>query len=367
LLIAGMFSFFNAGSGTNQSNHMYKLGPVHQGVTERGCKTASDSYILWPARIGAFSVVVGNHYDRPDTSDLPFSYLIEHNGESVLVPGTNLRKVGLVRDAGKWPKRDRRKDRQRLDLINFELLGPYVIQKILRGSELLAAHKSGPKAKADCFSCPGVKIENVSVDNGLRYYGLAVDKFIGDCVIGRLENKQFETMDQLRAALEPETKGATGRWVDLAGLFAPEEVVQKMLADIDSGAVATLEQVTQAFKSMYDNSRAYEWSWASNLLQQRSGKGIEELTAEEVIELVTRWKKAADKLGRYHLADAQKEYTGAVQTGYGLDGDEETKAADFEAVRGTFEENSFVCEIEESISRNAGRFDRLIGRLEKLR
>ncbi|GAG25168.1 unnamed protein product, partial [marine sediment metagenome] len=29
LLIAGLFSFLNAGSGTNQSNHSYKLGPVH--------------------------------------------------------------------------------------------------------------------------------------------------------------------------------------------------------------------------------------------------------------------------------------------------------------------------------------------------
>ncbi|MDD4158647.1 MAG: DUF4954 family protein, partial [Proteiniphilum sp.] len=32
LLIAGMFSFMNAGSGSNQSNHMYKLGPIHQGI-----------------------------------------------------------------------------------------------------------------------------------------------------------------------------------------------------------------------------------------------------------------------------------------------------------------------------------------------
>ena len=46
LLIAGMFSFMNAGSGSNQSNHMYKLGPIHQGIMERGAKTSSDSYIL---------------------------------------------------------------------------------------------------------------------------------------------------------------------------------------------------------------------------------------------------------------------------------------------------------------------------------
>jgi hypothetical protein len=50
LLIAGIYSFMNAGSGSNQSNHMYKLGPIHQGIMERGSKTTSDSYLLWPAQ-----------------------------------------------------------------------------------------------------------------------------------------------------------------------------------------------------------------------------------------------------------------------------------------------------------------------------
>ena len=77
LLIASHFSFFNAGSATNQSNHMYKLGPYHHGFMERGCKTGSNSYILWPSHIGAFSTVIGSHYDNVDTSDFPFSYIIK--------------------------------------------------------------------------------------------------------------------------------------------------------------------------------------------------------------------------------------------------------------------------------------------------
>ena len=75
LLIAGLFSFFNAGSGSNQSNHMYKLGPVHQGILERGSKTGSFSYMMWPCRVGAFSVVIGKHYVNFDTANLPFSYI----------------------------------------------------------------------------------------------------------------------------------------------------------------------------------------------------------------------------------------------------------------------------------------------------
>ena len=86
LLIAGMFSFMNAGSGSNQSNHMYKLGPIHQGIMERGAKTSSDSYLLWPAKVGAFSLVMGRHVNHQDTSNMPFSYLIEQQNTSYIMP-----------------------------------------------------------------------------------------------------------------------------------------------------------------------------------------------------------------------------------------------------------------------------------------
>ena len=137
LLIAGMFSFMNAGSGSNQSNHMYKLGPIHQGAMERGAKTTSDSYILWPAKVGAFSLVMGRHVNTADTSDLPFSYLIEQQNTTYLVPGVNLRSVGTIRDAQKWPKRDKRKDPNCLDQINYNLLSPYTIQKMMKGCKIL--------------------------------------------------------------------------------------------------------------------------------------------------------------------------------------------------------------------------------------
>ncbi|NAW49767.1 DUF4954 family protein, partial [Salmonella sp. gx-f5] len=56
LLIGGMFSFYNAGSATNFSNHAYKMGPMHWGILERGSKTASGAYLLMPATLGTYSV-----------------------------------------------------------------------------------------------------------------------------------------------------------------------------------------------------------------------------------------------------------------------------------------------------------------------
>jgi len=325
LLIAGLFSFLNAGSGTNQSNHMYKLGPAHQGVVERGSKTASDSYLLWPAKVGAFTIVMGRHYRNSDTSDLPFSYLIEREDESVLVPGVNLRSVGTVRDARKWPKRDRRKDPKKLDHINFKLLSPYTIQKMLNGRQLLLNLKATSGETSDYFTYHSVKIKNSSLDKGIEFYQIGIDKFLGNCLIKQLENKQFKNMDEVRAALSPEADTGPGKWVDLAGLFAPEQAVQKMLGDIEDGTISTLEQVTKAFRTMHGNYAAYEWAWAENVLQQRLGKTVDKMTPDDIIELITKWKQAVVELDHRLYADAKKEFAATAQIGYGLDGDEETK------------------------------------------
>jgi len=370
LLIAGLFSFLNAGSGTNQSNHMYKLGPVHQGIVERGSKTASDSYILWPAKVGAFTVVMGRHYRNSDTSDLPFSYLIEHEDESILVPGVNLRSVGTVRDARKWPKRDRRKDPQKLDHINFKLLSPYTIQKMLNGCQLLINLKATSGENTEYFTYHNVKIKKSSLEKGIKLYQIGTNKFLGNCLIKRLENPPeggFKNIDELRAALQPETNMGTGKWADLAGLLAPQIAVQKMLDEIENGTIGTLQQLTEGFQLMHDNYPAYEWAWAVNILQQQLGKTIEKITADDIIELTTNWKTAVVELDHQLYEDARKEFAATAQTGFGIDGDEQTKHLDFAAVRGTFEKDSFVAEIEQHIIKKTELGNELIARMEKLR
>ena len=101
LLIAGMFSFFNAGSGTNQSNHLFKCGAVHQAVHRRGCKFASGAYVMSPAIEGVYTMIMGRHTHHHDTSVFPFSYLLEQEGRSALLPGANLSSYGTVRDIEK--------------------------------------------------------------------------------------------------------------------------------------------------------------------------------------------------------------------------------------------------------------------------
>lgn len=366
MLIAGLYSFLNAGSGTNQSNHLYKLGPVHQGIVERGSKTASDSYILWPARVGAFTVVMGRHYKNSDTSDLPFSYLIEHEDESILVPGVNLRSAGTIRDARKWPRRDRRKDPAKLDLINFKLLSPYTVQKMLRGRQLLESLAAEPSQEHDYHTYHNVRIKNSSISKGIDFYKMGISKFLGNCLLKRLEGAELASAEQLRSILSLSTETGSGEWLDLAGLFAPREVIENLLGEIQSGKFSSLEDLAKAFETIYNDYPEYEWAWAGTILQQQLGKSIDEITADEIIKLTEDWKSAVLKLDEMLYDDAGKEFSGSVQTGFGVDGDEDVKIADFEAVRGRFEDNSFVMEIEKHMNAKSELGDELIGRLKKL-
>jgi len=238
---------------------------------------------------------------------------------------------------------------------------------MLAGCQLLANLKATSGQNTDYFTYNSVRIKNSALDRGIKLYQIGIDKFLGNCLIKRLENRQFKSIDELREAFAPKTDAGPGKWVDLAGLFVPEEAVQKMLCDIENGTISTLEQLTDAFESMYNNYAAYEWGWTANVLQQCLGKALERITADDIIELVTKWKTAVVELDRMLCADAKKEFAATAQIGYGLDGGKEIKQSDFEQVRGTFEENSFVSEIEDHIIGKTSLGDELISRMKTLR
>lgn len=367
LLIAGMFSFLNAGSGSNQSNHLYKLGPIHQGIVERGSKTTSDSYILWPAKIGAFSLIMGRHVSHPDTSDLPFSYLIEQNNQTYLVPAVNLRSVGTIRDAQKWPKRDKRTDSQHLDFINFNLLSPYTIQKMLTGVEVLHTLQKISGETSEEYSYQSAHIKNGSLKKGIRFYSMAINKFLGNSIIKRLENLTFGSDEDIRRRLHPDHEQGSGEWVDLAGLIAPQKEITDLIARIESGEMTSVEQIHAVFQQLHNNYYQLEWTWAWEVMQKWYNINPDTVTATDVINIVNIWKDAVVTLDKMLYEDAQKEFSMTAQTGFGADGNQKQKVIDFEQVRGAFENNPFVETVKKHIDAKTALGNELIERVGKVK
>lgn len=349
LLIAGMFSFMNAGSGSNQSNHMYKLGPIHQGIMERGAKTASDSYILWPAKVGAFSLVMGRHANHQDTSSLPFSYLIEQQNTSFIMPGANLRSVGTQRDARKWPKRDGRTDPDMLDCINFNLLSPFTANKMIEGVNLLKGLQAA-SGESDIYSFQSGKIKKSSLLKGIKIYSLALDKFLGNSLVSRLQKYAPATLEELHSALKPSSSKGSGKWIDLAGLIAPKSEVSALMDDIEAGKIKDIAAVDARFHEMFNNYYDYEWTWAYEAFRSWYGIDLSKVTLDELAAFVRKWNSSVVEMDNALIEDAHKEFSLSMMTSFGSDGGETTRQADFEQVRGgSFEADPFVQSLREHI------------------
>lgn len=187
LLIGSMFSFYNAGSATNFSNHAYKMGPMHWGVLERGTKTASGAYLLMPATIGSFSVCFGKLMHHPNTQALPFSYLIAYGDKMTLSPGRNITTVGLYRDIRKWPKRDRRSPKCHKSIVNFDWLSPFSVGEILRGKRILENLRQASGDNVTSYNYHEYVINASSLKKGIKYYDIALRIYMG-AVLKRAHN-----------------------------------------------------------------------------------------------------------------------------------------------------------------------------------
>ncbi|MFC1504714.1 DUF4954 family protein [Spirochaetota bacterium] len=353
LLIAGYLSFYNAGSGTNQSNHMYKLGPLHQGILERGCKTGSFSYLLWPSKIGAFTAVIGKHYANFDTSIFPFSYINESDGMSVLTPGMNFFTVGTLRDGEKWPNRDKRSGDKKLDLITFDVLSPYTIQKMIQAVNVLTELYEKADKSDEYVTYRGVKIKRLLLKTCKRYYSMAIHKFFGDVLIERIENMKAKTIKDI-LTYDKNGEGSETEWFDIGGLICPKAKIDSIIASVTDGTIKSYAELYDSLVQIHESYAAGKWNYMLNAYKEENGSELSKEPNENIQKLLDLWKKSSVKYYNMILNDAEKEFDEGTKLSFGIDGN---KDEDFEAVRGNFRSNSFVKKLHQNIDEVNNKYD----------
>ncbi len=292
LLIGGSFMMFNAGSGTNQSNHLYKLGPIHHGSMGRGCKCASDSYIMWPARIGDFTMVSGRHYTHPDTRKFPFSYLIaEADGRSRLLPGENLCKCGTARDIAKWPARDRRHAGNRLDIISHDAPNAAITANITKALSFIEAHSN---ATSD-IETDGVLISPHALRKAHTYYTNAIMRYAGSRILAAAESGALPGGRHCE------------EWTDLAGYVIPSGTLRAITGRLRQGDIADTAALAAAIAGTQQAAAEEETKYALSL----AGKWMERfgiLPGEtETSVLLRGYLQAEEEYLALVLGDAARE------------------------------------------------------------
>lgn len=351
LLIACQTSFFNAGSGSNQSNHSYKLGPNKYGILERGVKLASGSYLYWPMRVGAFSTILGHHTLHADFSSFPFSYLIEERGKTVLVPAVALRSVGVMRDADKWPKRDGRASYLAMiedwladgeDLTTFSLFNPYIIARMKTGIDILKTlsirHEeeiSGIEAGLDpmktYFILQGGYVSSNSLLRAIALYENAILYYTLGAVVTRIASG----MDLLASG------EGCGDWCDYGGYIAPKKEVERHWEEL-RGSSLSLDIPFSLFPFNRERMAQWEWNWISKMLEKHWGIHPSLAGKEKIKEWISLWKKSVQVIFTDFLNDAKKEFAPALQFIYGSEGTKEEQLVEFQAINGTYETHPFV-------------------------
>ena len=314
LLIAGLFSFFNAGSGSNQSNHLFKSGPVHQAVHLRGGKFASGAYIMAPAVEGPFTMVMGHHKAHHDTTEFPFSYLLEKEGRSCLLPGVNLTSYGTVRDLAKWPERDRRTVGR--DVVDFAAENPYLCGLMLRAVDRLhRLEEAHPEAESYLYN--RTVIRAAAARRGVGLYNKAVVAALGAMLAAGSDRPAYD---------------GSGDWLDIAGQYITRREVDRIVAAIESGELNDFAAIDNRFRIFHLHYTDYARSWAEQVYAEMLGHAP---SAQERADAIAAGESARAAMRRTTDADCAGDCSPEMAVGYGIDSTgEEERMADFRAVRG---------------------------------
>lgn len=364
LLIGSMYSFMNAGSATNFSNHLYKLGPVHQGIFGRGVKCGSGSYMMLPVRVAPFTTVLGHHTGRIDTPDMPFSYILESDGVSCLVPGVNLRSIGLFRDIRKWPARDRRSISGRIDHIVFDAFSPYTASAMLAGRDRLVSMLSEERFSGTPANYGGCVIPGPSLTRGVDRFETSLKFYMGIKLALRLRGSKLGSDEAISEALAPVSPVGDGQWVDAAGLLAPKVELEQIVEEIASGVLNSPDAVEKRLSAIASNYPLYEWKWIYGNIKTVFNVDPEKITRKKLIDLLRQCSVAACKLFSDIEKDASKEFSEEVMTGFALDGNSrEETLADFRGVRGEYDSDSQLAAVRETGDKVARLMEELVSAL----
>ena len=172
--------------------------------------------------------------------------------------------------------------------------------------------------------------------------------------------KRFEkeSPDKLQDILtyEKNPELANADWLDLSGLLCSKKRVEFLIANVISSKINSLEKLQDGLEDIFYSYENDSWNWFLLKYKELNDKELFDETDDNLISFLDSWKDSSLKLLNMVAQDSQKEFEGSTKISFGIDGNTD---ADFENVRGTFEENKFVKQINEEIDTVNSKYEEL--------
>ena len=197
----------------------------------------------------------------------------------------------------------------------------------------------------------GVLVKRLLLKTGAKNYGLAIDAYLTDRLLARAEPALELGLAEGQQRLAPEPQGAPRcNWLDLSGLLVADERLNGLENDIEHGVVGDLATLQSRLAECHAAYAGDEWNWVAAVWEERFGVKPQEMTAVALAEAADKLLASRQRALKMILADAERDFAEPAQTGFGVDGEAETRRADFAAVRGTFAGNKFVAEMQAELA-----------------
>jgi hypothetical protein len=239
---------------------------------------------------------------------MPYSYIVEEDGYTLLMPALSLKSYGTIRDIEKWKSRDKRKIKR--DNICFEEFNPFITGKMLRGVDALTRlQERDPEAKT--YSYNRTTIRASMIPRSIKLYNSAIAASLGAMLgAGDYLKEEYDHTE----------------WIDIAGQYLSLGTTESLLRRIAAGEMTleTLAEELNAWHTRYnDMAAAYAYDVLTSLMGHAPSK-------IEVEETITAAANILERMRETTEADRERDAGLDMMVGYGYDfRDEGEQVADF--------------------------------------
>jgi hypothetical protein len=284
-----------------------------------------------------------------------------------MVPGLHLTTVGTVRDGAKWPKRDRRKGPVKRDTISFEVFSPYTVGKMLTARRRLKVLQDSTDRSIEEVSVGGALVRRVILRTGQKFYRTGVEMYLLEKVIAKAEQAVNGAEATLNNAFAVDAESVySDEWVDIGGQLMARDRLLGLSEAVESGKINTIDALAQAVETIHRSYDIDEWAWVRNAYKTVFDVDLDTAATQDILDTCDKYLKVRGKFLNLVIADAEKEFGEMSRSGFGQDGAGDDAAADFQQVRGTYDANTFVREMKQSVQDLNARIEQLKQKLEAL-
>ncbi|MDA0023107.1 DUF4954 family protein [Brachyspira hyodysenteriae] len=194
-----------------------------------------------------------------------------------------------------------------------------------------------------------------SLDKYSKRYSIAIDLYLHNKILSYIENSK--NIDEIIKNLNYDENSIFEKWVDIGGLICAKQRIDNIIKDLENDKISDVKSLTERFEDIYNLYSEDEKSWVMDTVKSRYN--INTINNETIKKLLNNHKSLLEEAYNIFYKDVEKEYDASKMVSSGID-DKSVMEKDFEAVRGTVNDNTFVIKYKKDMENKIESINNII-------